>query len=460
MGKRIPTVAIIGRANVGKSTLFNALAGRQISIVRDQPGVTRDRNYALIKKFPVPFTLIDTAGLLHEDEAILQESIKMQINIAIQEADLILAVLDGISGVHPNDHDVVNYLRRSEKPIIWVVNKCEKPSVEQSACEFFELGIEDPFMISAAHNVGVKQLLAHIKDVLKLDEPENFIDEGDDEENSPIRIAVIGKPNVGKSTFINTILKEDRLLTSNIAGTTRDSIDTPLTRDGRDLILVDTAGLRRKNKVDEVSLERDGNERTIRALATCDVAVLVLDVTQGYPTEQDAKIAGLIHERGRALVIVANKWDAIEKDHRSAKAYQDAVYEAFKFVKYAPVLFTSASTGRHCSQVIKKAIEVYDNARLRIPTSELNKIINDAFEKHQPPAHRGETVKIYFAVQISVAPPTIVIFTNHPSKINFSYERYLTNKIREKFPFAGVRIKLIVRKKTAAGVEKEKLKGF
>lgn len=459
MGKRIPTVAIVGRANVGKSTLFNALVGRKVSIVKDKPGVTRDRNYALVRKFPVPFTLIDTGGLLHDDDIALQESIKNQTDIAIQEADLILALLDGLNGVHPNDHDIVNLLRCTSKPVIWVVNKCEKPSIEANACEFFELGIEDPFRISAAHNVNIKHLLAKIRDVLQLGDPENFID-SEEEESGVIRIAVIGRPNVGKSTFINTILGESRLITSDIAGTTRDSIDTPLKREGRDLVLVDTAGLRKKSKVDNAGLEYAGNERTIRALATCDVAILVLDVTRGEPAEQDAKIAGLIHERGRSLVIVANKWDAVEKDHKSAKKYKDAIYEAFKFVKYAPVLFTSANTGRRCPQVIKKAIEVYDTARIRIPTSELNKIISEAFEKHQPPTHRGNIVKIFFAVQISVAPPTIVLFVNHPDKINFSYQRYLTNAIREKYPYEGVKIKLIVKKRTSAGQEKKKLKGF
>ncbi len=458
MSKKIPTVAIVGRANVGKSTLFNCIVGKKISIVEDQPGVTRDRNYALVKKFPVPFTLVDTGGILNEDEEELQTSIKNQTSIAINEADLILAVLDGLHGVHPHDHDLVNLLRRTSKPVIWVINKCEKKVAYSNAGDFYELGIDDALQISAAHNQGVNILLSQIKDILQLGEPENYIEDEEEEGSGAIRVAIIGRPNAGKSTFINTILGEERLVTSDIAGTTRDSIDTPIKREGRDLVIVDTAGLRRKSRVEAESIEQMGNERTIRALATCDVAVLVLDVTQGEPSEQDAKIASLIHERGRALVIVANKWDAIEKDHKSAKRYQDSVYEAFKFVKYAPVLFTSALTGRRCPNVIRKVIEVYDNARLRIQTSDLNKVLTEAFEKHQPPSCRGDAVKLYFGVQISVAPPTIVLFVNHPSKINFSYQRYLNNYVREKYPYEGVRIKFIVRKRTQTGEEKDKLK--
>lgn len=451
MSKRIPMVAIIGRTNVGKSTLFNALVGRPASIVEDSPGVTRDRHYALIKKFPVPFTLIDTGGMLHEDISELSESIRTQTEIAVQEADLIIAVFDGLHGVHPHDSEVTDYLRQTEKPIVWVINKCEKPSVELRAGEFFELGIAHPMCISAAHRKGVRGLLERVREELQLDDPVRFISQEEDEK---IRVAVLGRPNVGKSTFINTILGEQRLVTSSIAGTTRDSIDTPVKREGRELVLVDTAGLRKRKKVEPDSIEHQSNEHTVRSLASCDVAVLLLDATQGIPAEQDAKVAGLIHERGRSLVIVVNKWDAIEKDHRSAKQYEDGIHEVFKFVRYAPVLFVSALTGKRCPQVIRKIIEVYDAARQRIQTAELNKLLAETFERHPPAVHRGDPVKLLFATQIGVAPPTFVLFVNHPDKINFSYQRYINNSIRSSYPYEGTRIKLIVRKRTQAGEEK------
>ena len=457
MSKRIPMVALIGRTNVGKSTLFNSLLGRKASIVEDSPGVTRDRNYALVKKFQVPFTLIDTGGMLHEDLSELSEAIKTQTEIAAREADLIIAVFDGLHGVHPHDHEVVQFLRRSEKPVLWVINKCEKKATEQRAAEFFELGIEDPLCVSAAHRQGTKQLLDLVRDQLNLDDPGQFVSA---EESDEIRIAIVGRPNAGKSTFINTVLGEPRLVTSPIAGTTRDSIDTPLKREGRQLVLVDTAGLRKKKKIDPESIEHQSTEHSVRSLAACDVALLLLDATQGGPSEQDTKIAGLIHERGRALVIVVNKWDAIEKDHRSAKKFRDDIQDAFKFVRYAPILFVSALHGTRCPQVIRKIIEVYDGARLRIQTADLNKLLGEAFDKHPPAVHRGDPVKLYFATQISVAPPTFVIFVNHPDKINFSYQRYLNNSIREVYPFEGTKVKMVIRKRTQAGEEKRATQAF
>ncbi len=453
MSKRIPTVAIIGRTNVGKSTLFNQIAGRELSIVEDVPGVTRDRHYALIKKFAVPFTLVDTGGMLDDDEenSALGASIRTQTEIAVDEADLILAVFDGLHGLHPNDREIAVFLRKAEKPVIWVINKCEKPSVEQRAPEFFELGIDNTFCISAAHNKGIHQLQDEIRRRLNLDRPDAFVGQ---EPDDIIRVAVVGKPNVGKSTLINTLLGEQRLVTSPIAGTTRDAIDTPMKREGRDLVMVDTAGLRKKKKVAEDSLEKFSNIHTLRSLASCDVAVLLLDATQGPPSEQDIKIASLVHERGRGLIIAVNKWDAVEKDHHSVQEYRDVIYSTLKFARYAPILFVSALSGRRCPQIVNKIIEVSESSKKRIQTSELNRVLSQAFEKHPPPSHRGDAVKLFFATQIGVSPPTFVLFVNHTDKINISYQRYLTNSLREVFPYEGNKIKLIIRKRTAAGEER------
>ncbi|MCO6432001.1 MAG: ribosome biogenesis GTPase Der [Deltaproteobacteria bacterium] len=464
MAKRIPLVTIVGRANVGKSTLFNALIGQRRAVVDDASGVTRDRNYALVRKEAATFTLVDTAGLFAEagesagakEISRLEENVKTQTEIAIDESDLVLVLFDGTHGVHPRDAEVVQILRQSKKPVVWVVNKCEKPSTELAASELYSLGIEELHFISAAHRKGIKELITAIGE--KLSEQENK--ESDEEpqkepQAEPIKIAVLGKPNVGKSTVINKLIGQERIVTSDVAGTTRDNIDVPLVVDGQDYLLIDTAGLRRKAKVKSVSVERYSNLRSLKALARCDVAVLLLDATQGLPADQDIKIASLIHERGRGLVIAVNKWDLIEKDHKTAKAFKDAIHAAFKGMRYAPILFISGLTGRRCLSVVKKAKFVYQSSKERIKTADINKLLADAMHVNPPPVVRGEPVKLFFSTQVDVSPPTFVLFFNHPRRIDQSYQRYLKNAIREQYPFEGCDIRFIVRKRT----EKEARRG-
>lgn len=440
----IPVVAIIGRTNVGKSTLFNALIGKRLSIVEDQPGVTRDRHYALVSRGDHPYTIIDTGGIAG-DETSLESAVRAQSQVAIAEADVIVAMFDGVAGVHPHDEIVVELLRRCSKPILWVVNKCEKEETRLSTGDFYALGIDDPIVISAAHRVGVRELSQKIEELLPQTEP---IDPDAALPEKPIRIAIIGRPNVGKSSLVNRLLGEDRLVVSDIAGTTRDAVDSRLFWHGREFSLIDTAGLRKRARIDAGTVERFSNLRTLRALLMSDVAVLVLDATAGMPGEQDAKIAGLVHERGRALVIVVNKWDAIEKNHRSVQEYRQAVRTAFKFAPYAPIVFLSALTGRRCGGLLSEVMKVYENSTSRIKTGELNRVITRAFLQKPPPVVRGEPIKLYFATQIAVAPPVVVLFVNHPRKVNFSYQRYIKNQIREHFPFEGADIKLVFRKRT------------
>lgn len=495
MSGSIPTVAIVGRTNVGKSTLFNTLIGRRLAVVEGSHGVTRDRHYGIVKRGDLHFTLIDTGGLFGEEDREgsdgyrLRQSVFTQTELAIEESDLVLVVFDGVEGPHPHDSEVVDLIRRRQKPVIWVVNKTEKQLSQLQAAEFYGLGIDELHCISAAHKLQTRELVALIQKRLSglgfnprpgLDEAiaereaidaaeAEFIagysgtaeqveaDESDPaaEEivttkapDRPIKIAVLGKPNVGKSTLINKILGADRLVTSSVAGTTRDNIDIHLSRDGQEFVLVDTAGLRKKARVKSVSAERYSNLRALRALAGCDIAVLLLDATEGLPSEQDLKIAGIVHERGRGLMIVLNKWDAIEKDHRTAKAFKDGVQQAFRFTRYAPVLFVSALTGRRCPAILDTAREIYQAAHQRVKTSEINKVLGRAFQTKPPPAHRAEPAKLFFATQIDVAPPTFVLFVNNPARLAASYERYLKNTLREVFPFTGVDIKFILKKRT------------
>lgn len=457
MSRKIPLVAIVGRTNVGKSTLFNALAGRRLSIVEDSPGVTRDRHYALVTRYEFPFTLIDTGGMAGEQEQLLEASVKTQTEIAIDESDAIIAVFDGLSGPHPLDEEVVQQLRQVGKKVIYCINKCEKPLTEHLAADFYSLGIEDLVSVSAAHLTGIEQLVAALKEALGASASEAAPTSGESDE--VIKVAVIGRPNVGKSSLINRILGEERLIASEIPGTTRDAINITLTREGQQYEIVDTAGLRKKARVDDLTVERFSNLRSLRALAECDVAVLVLDATQGVPSEQDAKIAGLIHERGRGFVIVVNKWDAVEKDHRTVKEFTDAVYSVFKFARYAPVLFVSALSGRRCPSVLETAKQVYTTARVRIPTSELNRILTVALQRKPPPVYRGEPIRLFFCTQTEVAPPTFVLFMNHPTRINFSYQRYIRNAIRKEYPYEGSDVRLVLRKRTSKAERDEQRAG-
>lgn len=453
MPAKIPTIAIIGRTNVGKSSLFNALVGRTVAIVEDAPGVTRDRNYAYVTRFGFACTIIDTGGIVgEEEENALHGAVRAQCDLALAEADLILCVFDGIHGLHPLDSEVVQILRRQPKPVIWVANKCEQPASQGTAAELFSLGLEHVHYISAAHNVGIKDLMAAAREALNaplLPEQGGAPDVAETAGPEVIRVALIGKPNVGKSSLLNRILGEDRVVTSDIPGTTRDSVDVTVTRDGQEFRFVDTAGLRKKAKVAEGGVEQFSNIRTLRALAQCDVAVLVLDAQEEAITEQDTKIAGLVHERGRGLVIVVNKWDAIEKDHRTVHAYTEAVRAGLKFAQYAPILFVSALSGRRCPSILETVREVQQGSKVRIQTSDLNRILSRAVSSKPPPVYHGEPMKLYFATQIGTRPPTFVLFVTHPKRINFSYERYLKNCIRDHYPLPGLDIKLIFKKRTS-----------
>ncbi|MDC0358717.1 ribosome biogenesis GTPase Der [Oligoflexia bacterium] len=448
MNRRPPLIAVVGRTNVGKSTLLTAIAGRRIAIVKDTPGVTRDRSYAHITKYEFPFTLVDTGGLVGEEDCLFHSHVSEQARLAIAEADLVLAVFDGLTGLHPQDKEVVSLLRRAKKKVLWVINKCEKPSTAENAVEFYNLGLEEYRCVSSAHNIGVHALVKDIRNNVEalVDDDTEECEQTDD---ASIRVAVLGRPNVGKSTFVNKVLGQERVIASEHSGTTRDSIDITLQRDGVQFTLVDTAGLRKKAQIKDQSVERFGNLRALRSLAQCNVAVLLLDASQGPPSEQDTKIAGLIHDRGIPFMFVVNKWDIVEKDHRSAKAYKDEIKDIFKFARYAPILFVSALTGRRCPSVLTKAAALYNISQTRIQTADINKLLERAFTKKPPPVYRGEPIKFYFCTQIAVAPPTIVIFANHPQKLPVSYQRYIINSIRKEFPFEGSNIKLIFKKKTA-----------
>ena len=443
MKKFIPKVAIIGRTNVGKSTLFNQIVGRKLAIVEDAPGVTRDRAYAMVNSQGFTFNLIDTGGLLGDTKDEFQDEITKQAQIAISQADIILVLFDGKVGVHPLDREIVKSLYGIKKPIIYLVNKCEKQDDQYGANDFYKLGIEKFFCISAAHNVGVREVVAEIKTYFdkKILENENIVDDS-------IRVAIVGKPNAGKSTLINLLCGENRVITSDISGTTRDSIEVNVKVNGQDYILVDTAGLRKKAKVKDDTIEEYGTIRSIEALSNADVAILLLDASlDKVATEQDQKIAGLIHDRGIPFIIAANKWDLVEKDHKTVKEFERNIYDIFKFARYAPIIYISAKDGKRCSKLLPKAKEVYENARHRITTAARNKVINTAFEKRPPTPYRGQVIKVYFSTQIQVAPPTFVVFVNHPKSLHFSYLRYLKNEIRNEFAFEGSNIKVIVRKR-------------
>lgn len=448
----LPTIAIVGRTNVGKSTLFNLIAGQDLAIVEDRPGVTRDRNYIVLNNYTQPFCLVDTGGLLGEQQAELTSSVKEQTEIAIHEADLIIALFDAKEGLHPQDRQVVQLLRKSEKPVVWVANKCEGKDSDVRAQELYSLGVDEIHSISAAHNQGIKQMLKAVWQKLEIDQ--KFI-KNEEEKDTSIRVALLGKPNVGKSTFINKVLGQDRLITSPISGTTRDSIDVSLIRDGQKFILVDTAGLRKRKNIESKTIEQLSTFRTLKSIAICDIALLVIDATEGKPSDQDARIAQLIDERGKGLIIVVNKWDAVEKNHKSAKEYEKEIYEVFRFCKYAPIIFISALTGRRCPNVLTTVLKIYEEGKVRIKTNELNKMLEIAISKNPAPIYRGTPTKFYFASQLGENPPSFVLFFNNPKRIGEAYLRYLKSYIRTKYPYTGYDIKLIPRKRRSVFDEKQ-----
>ena len=434
-----PIVAVVGRPNVGKSTLFNRLAGERISIVQDTPGVTRDRIYADAEWLNRKFTLIDTGGMEIGSEEIIQRQILQQAEIAIETADVILFVTDVKTGVTDDDRQVANLLRRTKKPVVLAVNKVD--SVKRDTMdiyEFYELGIGDPLPVSAGQALGLGDML----DEMVKHFPENT---GTDEDDDAIKVAIIGKPNVGKSSLINKILGEDRLIVSNIPGTTRDAVDSPITIDGQKYIFIDTAGMRRKSKIKE-EIERFSIIRAVAAVERCDVAVLLIDANEGV-TDQDTKIAGIAHERGRAALIAVNKWDSIEKDDKTMNRYLKDIANELAYMAYALRVFISAQTGQRIDRMLEMIQTVHQNHALRISTGVLNEVLIEATAMQQPPADKGRQLRLYYMTQVSVKPPTFVIFVNERGLFHFSYRRYIENQLREAFGFVGTPIHFIVREK-------------
>ena len=434
-----PIVAIVGRPNVGKSTLFNVLAGEKISIVQDTPGVTRDRIYADINWLDYNFTLIDTGGIEPESDNIILKSMREQAEIAIETADVILFMTDVRQGMVDDDAKVADMLRRSKKPIVLVVNKVDSfEKFMPDVYEFYNLGLGDPHPISGSSRLGIGDML---------DEVVSHFNESakDDTEDERPRIAIIGKPNVGKSSIINKLLGEDRVIVSDIAGTTRDAVDTEIVRNGSEYVFIDTAGLRRKSKIKE-DIERYSIIRTVSAVERCNVAVLVIDATEGI-TDQDAKIAGIAHDRGKGMIIAVNKWDAIEKNDKTIYKFTEEIRNKLSYMPYAELLFISAQTGQRLPKLFETIDAVIENHSLRIATGVLNEIMSEAVAMQQPPSDKGKRLKLYYITQVSVKPPTFVIFVNDKELMHFSYTRYIENRIRESFGFRGTPLKFIIRER-------------
>ena len=435
-----PLVAIVGRPNVGKSTFFNTMAGRRIAIVEDTPGVTRDRVYVDCEWQNYKFTLIDTGGIDPMSDDPLLKQMRRQAEIAIETCDVILFFVDGKTGMTADDQSVAEMLRKTHKPILLVVNKIDNARSMDSIYEFYNLGLGDPIGISSVNLLNLGDLL---EELCKF-----FPDpDAEPEETGVISLAVCGKPNVGKSSLVNRILGQERVMVSDIAGTTRDAIDTRFTdENGDDYVIIDTAGIRRKRAIGYQTLERFSIVRALAAIDRCDVALLVIDATQGV-TEQDSKIAGYIDEQGKAAVIVVNKWDAVEKDTDTMKKFTADVREALKFMAYAPIIFISALTGQRVNKVLETVKSAYEESRRRVTTGLLNDILNDAQAALQPPATSGRRLKIYYATQQSVQPPTFVFFVNDETLMHFSYERYLEKHFRKSFGFDGTPLRFILREK-------------
>lgn len=436
-----PIVAIVGRPNVGKSTLFNKIAGKRISIVEDTPGVTRDRIFAEAEWLGSTFSLIDTGGIEPYAEDIIMKQMKRQAEMAIETADVIIFVVDVQEGITPTDEEVADILRKANKLVILACNKVDAPKYKDNIYEFYNLGIGEPIGISAGQSLGLGDLL---DEVIK-----GFPKEGEElYDELTTKVAVVGKPNVGKSSIINSILGEDRVIVSNIPGTTRDAIDTPFEKDGQKYVLIDTAGMRKKGKISE-SIERYSVIRSLTAIERADVCLLIIDGEEGI-TEQDSKIAGYIHEQGRGAIIVVNKWDLVEKDDKTVNVFKQNIMRVLPFMSYAPVMFVSALTGQRISKILDMVDFVSNQHALRVQTGVLNDIINEAVLMNQPAVSGGRRLNIYYATQVSVKPPTFVIFVNDPELMHFSYERYLENQVRKSFGFEGTPIRLIIR-----GKEKE-----
>lgn len=437
--KRKPIVAVVGRPNVGKSTLFNMLAGARISIVKDTPGITRDRIYADVTWLNYHFTLIDTGGIEPDSKDVILSQMREQAQIAMDTADVILFLVDVRQGLVDADAKVADMLRRSKKPVVLAVNKVDSyEKMMLDVYEFYNLGMGEPFAISAANQQGIGDLLDEVVSHF----PQNALVEEEDERP---RIAIIGKPNVGKSSLINKILGEDRLIVSDIAGTTRDAVDAEVLYDGKEYIFIDTAGLRRKNKVKE-ELEHFMIIRTVSAVERADIVVLLIDATEGI-TEQDAKIIGIAHDRGKGIILAVNKWDAIEKDDKTIYRFSEKVRQTLSFLSYAEIVFISAKTGQRIDKLFEMIDMVQQNQTLRVQTGVLNEILSEAVALQQPPTDKGKRLRLYYITQVSIKPPTFVIFVNDKQLMHFSYQRYIENKIRDTFGFRGTKLHFIIRER-------------
>ncbi|MBO4591276.1 MAG: ribosome biogenesis GTPase Der [Eubacterium sp.] len=435
-------VAIVGRPNVGKSTLFNTLAGERLSIVKDTPGVTRDRIYADVEWLNNKFTIIDTGGIDDGAEDIIMRSMKEQAEIAIETSDVIVFVTDVRAGVTAADIQVADMLRKSKKPVVLCVNKVDDfEKFESFVYEFYNLGIGDPYPVSAANRQGLGDMLEKVVEELGLGENSG---EYDDDEDTP-KIAVIGKPNTGKSSMINRLIGSERLIVSNIAGTTRDAIDTRIKRNGREYIFIDTAGLRRKSKIKD-EIERYSIIRTVAAVERCDIAILVIDAEEGV-TEQDTKIAGIAHERGKGMIIVVNKWDLVEKETNTMKKMEKEIRQKLAYMPYAEMLFVSALTGQRLNKLYETIDNVEQYCCLRVQTGVLNEILAEAVAENEPPNDKGKRLKLFYITQVSVKPPTFVLFVNSKELAHFSYVRYIENKLREAFIFKGTPVRIIIRER-------------
>lgn len=436
-----PVVAIVGRPNVGKSTLFNVIAGETISIVKDTPGVTRDRIYADCSWLDMNFTLIDTGGIEPDTRDIILSQMREQAEIAISTADVIIFIVDVRQGLVDSDSKVADMLRKSRKPVVLAVNKVDSMAkFGNDVFEFYNLGIGEPIPVSAASRLGIGDLL---DEVVKHFDGEKL----EEEEDERLRIAVVGKPNVGKSSIINKLLGENRVIVSDIAGTTRDAVDTEIVYNGTPYVFIDTAGLRRKSKIKE-ELERYSIIRTVTAVERADIVIVVIDAVEGV-TEQDAKIAGIAHERGKGVIVAVNKWDAVEKNDKTIYEYTNKIKETLAFMSYAEYIFISAATGQRLPKLFELIDAVSQNQNLRVATGVLNEIMTEAVAMQQPPSDKGKRLKIYYMTQVAVKPPTFVVFVNDKELMHFSYTRYLENQIRNAFGFRGTSLKFITRERKA-----------
>ncbi len=438
MGK--PIVAIVGRPNVGKSTLFNIFANSRISIVEDTPGVTRDRLYADTEWLDNEFMMVDTGGIEIMNTDKIAVSIRQQAQIAIAEADVILFVCDARAGITHEDAEVAKMLRQSKKPIVLAINKADSPKQEMEIFEFYNLGIGEPIPVSATNHLGLGDLLDAV--VEKFPETSAYGEDGNEDE---IKVALIGRPNVGKSSIFNTLVGEERSIVSDVAGTTRDAIDTPVIREGQKFLFIDTAGMRRKARIDE-PIEKYSIIRSLRAVDRSDVVLMVIDAIDGV-TEQDKKIAGYAHEAGKGIVLVVNKWDLYDKDNTSTLRYTENLRRELVFMQYAPVVFVSAMTKQRIHRLPEVIHYVAEQNAMRISTSVLNQVVEDAIAINPPPTEKGQRLKILYATQVKIKPPTFVIFVNEPEIMHFSYQRYLENKLREAFGFEGTPLQMIIRGK-------------